>query len=212
MLSAKISGFLFVNAWVFTLAIGFPLAAMWLFSMKVGARLAEDDIVEVSKNAHDPTACETDEAFDERVANPTRELTDTMQLLSRGWGSGVGLGILALWLYAFSRFADFLLELHKLHLGLGTGEYTQARAFRVKMGPGIVLAIAPLIIVMDMATVSSMCDQLQSAINAFGLKKMSTEEAAQVHQRTFPLLNTLQSMHSGQGMGFLVCESPARLI
>ena len=56
----------------------------------------------------------------------------------------------------------------------------------------------------DMATISSMCDQLQDMINDFGLRPMSCADADSVHRRTFPLLTTLRSMNANQGLGFVV--------
>lgn len=192
---------------LFTHPYGFAITSLgmlplWLLSLKIGAALADDAVIEVIKNAAEPSSIASDEEWQAKVGNPTRLLVKTMERLSNGWGKGIGVGALALWIWAFSRFSEFLLEYHKLALGQGTGEYTAASAFVRKLLPGVVYAIAPLLLVLDLATVSTMCDELFSPINAIGLQPMQAGEDATIHARTQPPMITLSLLNNNQGLGF----------
>jgi len=180
------------------------LSMVWLLSLKIAAVLADDDVVEIIKAAADHSRITDDKDCKESISKPSRGLAKTMALLSSGWGQGVAIVTLSMWCWAFSRAAEFLLEVHKLNLGLGTGEYTIATAFQRKLGPGAVYTIIPFFVVADLATVSSLCDKLVNLLNDFGLDpELEADRALEVHNKVFPLLSSLRGLHGSQGLGFV---------
>ena len=70
--------------------------------------------------------------------------------------------------------------------------------------PALACAVGPLVLALDLATVSSSCDKLVTTISNLGLEVDSVQHSARVYDKTKPLLATLKGMHAGQGIGLLV--------
>ena len=61
-----------------------------------------------------------------------------------------------------------------------------------------------MLIMIDLAVVSSLADKLMNHINELGLACESVEQAGEVYRKTNPLLTTLRNLNGGQGLGFVV--------
>ena len=176
----------------------FPCCICWALSMKVAAVLAEDSVQEVAKNIN-PDALNSDESWHTLVSQPCSDLAKkTMWYISGGWGRGIAVGSLAMWLMSFSKLARFLDVIHT------EPEYSGAMGFIRVLLPAIGFALGPLVLAMDLATVSSLCDTMISAINDLGFGTNSVQHADEVYRKTRPLLAALKGMHADQGLGLLV--------
>jgi hypothetical protein len=184
-----------------------PLCSAWLFSLKIGACLADYDVAIVIQRTT-AAALQSDENWDRDVAKPTIQLAKTtMHHLTAGWGRGVGMFVLFLWTMAFNRFAEFLYETYEIQQrGLIDDERADAflNLFVRKALMGGILLLTPLVVAVELATVSSLCDTLAARINEFGLDWKSTTEANEISRKTRPLLETLHQLNHGQGLGFQV--------
>lgn len=67
-------------------------------------------------------------------------------------------------------------------------------AYTRPTAPMIVSALAPLVIAADVAAVSSMCDRLYQKINGLRLHWPELKEADAIHEKTFPLLFTMERL------------------
>ena len=178
----------------------FPGCIFWVLSMKVAAVLAEDAVVEVVKNVKLETMESEDVWYSRVIAPSTRLATTTMRYLSIGWGRGIAFASVALWLVSLSKMARFIqVSFHP------ESSYSGAAGVIRVLLPALGAALGPLLLALDLATVSSHCDRLVTSINDLGLHVLSVEHSATVHRRTEPLLATLKGMHAGQGLGLLVC-------
>ena len=183
---------------------GVPIGLAWFISLKVAAGLANDDVVEVVKQAT-PAALKDDDQWTATVAAPAIKLaTHTMAHLSEGWGQGTGIATVGLWIFAVCRFAMFLgggcATAGDGTCDSGTSD-TFAQAVQKELMPSLGAALAPLLIALDVAHVSSMCDRLLDSINQLRLAWSSSSDAYDVHRRTYPLLITLKGCNNGQGLG-----------
>ena len=177
----------------------FPGCIFWVLSMKVAAVLAEDAVVEVVKNVKLETMESEDVWYSRVIAPSTRLATTTMRYLSIGWGRGIAFASVALWLVSLSKMARFIqVSFHP------ESSYSGASGVIRVLLPALGAALGPLLLALDLATVSSHCDRLVTSINDLGLHVLSVEHSAIVHRRTEPLLATLKGMHAGQGLGLLV--------
>jgi hypothetical protein len=181
--------------------IGWALVAAWFFSMKVAARLAEDNVLEVSKRTTVKAAA-SDVQWYEEVFQPAGQLSkETMQVLSRGWGTGTAACALICWLYSTSKFARWLaLESNPAYLEA----FGRLASYVRILVPAVLISLAPALLAMDLAKVSSLCDTLMNKINGLSLEASSVEHAEEINRHTQPLLHTLKSLRGGQGLGFAV--------
>jgi hypothetical protein len=187
--------------------VGFMLAAIslapcciyWALSMKVAAALAEDSVREVVKNVK-VEAMESDDTWYNRVISPSTALANTtMRYISVGWGRGIAFAAMALWLASLSKLARFLqVTFHP------DSSYRGASGIIRVLLPALACAVGPLVLALDLATVSSSCDKLVTTISNLGLEVDSVQHSARVYDKTKPLLATLKGMHAGQGIGLLV--------
>eukprot|EP01046_Picozoa_sp_COSAG06_P021315 COSAG06_NODE_1597_length_8977_cov_17.069836_3_plen_253_part_00 len=157
--------------------------------------LSLDEVTGVMKTTT-KAALLDDETWSTNVAQPTIRLaTDTMQDLSRGWGTGTGFTTL---LFAIITILNFIGTVHDIRIGEDSGDI-------LRRGTGTIGgAMAPFFLAIDAAHVSSRCDHLLKAINSLRLEWSSTEEAKAVHGRVYPLQVTLNELNHGQGLGFTI--------
>lgn len=177
-------------------------AIAWLFALKVAAVLAEDTVREIVKNVADDESTKTDDAFFRCVYSPCMELArKQMPLLSSGWGRGCAFACLSCWSFAMSKFCRFLDTVHD-------PDYIAARGalgpFMLNLVPAMLYSVAPVLVVMDLAVVSTWCDTLRNKINKMNTTSTSVDEADRVYRLTNPLLTCLKDLNTGQGLGFTV--------
>lgn len=177
---------------VVSMLFGYPAAMFWYLSMKVAVLLAKRDVAAVARQTNSE-ALQDDETFAQRVAQPSIKLaTVTMRSLSSGWGSGTAWTAL---LFATICMLNFIGVVHGIRMGEPSREI-----FRKTVGC-LLGALAPFILALDAAAVSSQCDNLLRSINNLRLDWVSTETAKDVHARTHPLQCTLMELNHGQGLG-----------
>ena len=70
--------------------------------------------------------------------------------------------------------------------------------------PAVLYAIGPIVVIMDLAAVSTMCDKLMDRINLVSTECTSVEHLNKVYKRTNPMLTCLKELNTGQGLGFCV--------
>jgi hypothetical protein len=176
-------------------------AIFWLLSLKVAAVLAEDSVIEVVKDV--TLECvESDELFYPKVFQPCMDLARSrMPLLSAGWGRGAAFACLIAWAASLSKFCRFLNKLHDPYYIADKG---QLAPFIRNFVPAVLYAIGPILVIMDLAAVSTMCDKLMDRINLVSTKCTSVEHLNKVHLRTFPMLTCMKELNTGQGLGFCV--------
>lgn len=192
--------YLFTVVFMYTIAsVGlFPTMICWSLSMKVAAVLAEDAVQEVIKNVR-PEALKTDDSWHKHVYEPCGQLArKTMAHISAGWGRGVAMGSLALWTMSFAKLARFLDKVHN------DPAYSGAIGIIRTLLPSVAFALGPLLLALDLATVSSLCDLLINNINDLGLSTDSVDHANNIYRKTHPLLSFLKGLHGDQGMGLLM--------
>jgi hypothetical protein len=180
---------------------GYAAMACFFGSLKVAVCLARDDVSEVLKTTKRPALAD-DTLWADDVARPAIALgTGTMKHLSEGWGTGTGIGFVLCWIVSFT---NFLIVVHNITAeAVGTKDpFTEGNNEKydpTKHGLTCIgMAVAPLFISADVAHVSSMCDTLINKINSLRLEWSTTEEAKQVHARTFPLQCTLKELNNAQ--------------
>ena len=184
---------------------GFAAMACFFGSLKVAVCLARDDVTEVLKKTNH-SALADDKLWAAEVARPAIALgTATMKHLSEGWGSGTGVGFVLCWIVSFTNFLVVIHNITEEAVGVrdplaGSDPYDPTKHALTCIG----MAVAPLLITADVAHVSSMCDTLLNTINSLRLEWASTDEANEVHSRTFPLQWTLKGLNNSQGLGFVV--------
>ena len=145
------------------------LAAGWWPSMFTASCLCRDNVLEVIKKvrAADPT----EEPLDE-VATSALALRDLLHKLSEGWGAGL-LGLCSFFLsMCVSQLALALstewcagVDHHKPQFAEVLGSARNMIMFFV-----VLLAFLPLLIAMDLATTSSLCDMLMEELNSAGIR------------------------------------------
>lgn len=179
-----------------SLSVGYSAAMAWYLSMKVAVMLAMEDVTSVLRAATNKSALADETIWDKDVAQPAIKLaTETMLHLSRGWGTGTGFTAL---LFAIITILNFVGTVHDIRVQAGTGGIMR-RAGGVFGG-----AMAPFLLAIDAAHVSSHCDHLLKAINNLRLEWTSTQSAQEVHARVYPLQVTLKELNQGQGLGFTI--------
>lgn len=177
---------------VVSMLFGYPAAMFWYLSMKVAVLLAKRDVASVARDTNSE-ALRNDETFARRVAQPSIKLaTVTMRNLSQGWGSGTAWTTLT---FATICMLNFIGVVHGIRVGESSRD-----TFRQTVGC-LLGAVAPFIIALDAAAVSSQCDNLLRSINNLRLDWATTESAKDVHARTHPLQCTLMELNHGQGLG-----------
>lgn len=178
-----------------SLCVGYPAAMAWYVSMKVAVMLALEDVTNVLR-ATNKSALIDDAIWDKEVARPAIKLaTETMPHLSHGWGNGTGFTAL---LFAVITILNFVGTVHDIRIGSDSSDILR-RAGGVVGG-----AMAPFLLAIDAAHVSSRCDHLLKAINNMRLEWTSTQSAQDVHARVYPLQVTLNELNHGQGLGFTI--------
>jgi hypothetical protein len=178
-----------------SLCVGYPAAMAWYVSMKVAVMLALEDVTSVLRAAT-KSALADDAIWDNDVARPAIKLaTETMPHLSHGWGTGTGFTAL---LFAIITILNFVGTVHDIRIGEDTSDILR-RAAGVIGG-----SMAPFLLAIDAAHVSSRCDHLLKAINNLRLDWTSTQSAQEVHARVYPLQVTLNELNHGQGLGFTI--------
>ena len=156
----------------------------WWLTMKVAAVLVSDNIAEAEQAIQrcSPTAPE----WDAEVVPMVLGLCDeTLPLLSRGWGLGVGLNFLGWWLGAAGWFCLFL------------ESETPAAAVII-----VVCMFTPLALTYDVAAASSKCDTISDVLTDKRMRGPS-------HDRDFEHAITriekiLDRQNTKQGLGFVV--------
>ena len=184
--------------------LGIPSCAGWYYAMRVSALLARDDIIECAKGVSDE-GLKNDEVWTATVATKTLALAShTMKHLSGGFGRGTGLAAVGCWLMALAKFSSFLELTTRDYVSSSWAEMgaspqvAAAWGYFRQAGPMLGGLIAPLFIAADVAAVSTMCDHLYQKINNLRLNWVSSEHMAAVHQKTFPLLYTMERLNNQQ--------------
>lgn len=165
-----------------SLAVGLPVAVAWWHSLKVAASLASDAITEVIKKIQQYNP--SDAEWDSDVVPSTLKLaTHTLPQLSRGWGTSLALGACAVAFIDGTLFC-WLLQYKGNHYPV---------LIIVVSGLGLAMAA-------DVASASSKCDHLVTALNnkRIECKNVSHDEKLRFLERVLENLNTRQ------GLGFTV--------
>lgn len=185
-----------------------PCALCWYHAMSVGSALAKDDVVEVMKKVTQETLKEK-QTWNNEVRVPTTNLaTSTMPALSDGFGRGTGIATITCWVVATMQFMNILRLMASDDPSQST-EYAGTSfgvvwAYARSGLPMILTAIAPALIAYDVASVSSMCDHLHQRINGLRLHDGDMQHDQAVHEKTYPLLFTIERLNAQQGLGFVV--------
>ena len=145
------------------------LAAGWWPSMFTASCLCRDNVLEVIKKvrAADPT----EEPLDE-VATSALALRDLLHKLSEGWGAGL-LGLCSFFLsMCVSQLALALSTEWCAGVDHHNPQYAEVlgSARNMVMFFVVLLAFLPLLIAMDLATTSSLCDMLMEELNSAGIR------------------------------------------
>ena len=178
-----------------------PGCLFWLLSLKVAAVLAEDSVIEVVKDVT-LESVGSDETFYPKVFEPCMNLArKQIPRLSAGWGRGAAFACLIAWCSTLAKFCRFL---SKLHDPFYIAEEGQLAPFLRHFVPAVLYAIGPIVVIMDLAAVSTMCDKLMDRINLVSTECTSVEHLNKVYKRTNPMLTCLKELNTGQGLGFCV--------
>lgn len=174
----------------------------WLLSLKVAAVLAEDGVLDVVKDVTLDSVDSDDETFYLKVFQPCMTLArKRMPILSAGWGRGAAFACLVAWSYSFAKFCRFLNSLHNPDY---ISEYGQLAPFVRNFIPSLLYAVGPILVITDLAAVSTLCDRLMNRINLVNAECTSVAQLAEVYRRINPLLKCLKELNTGQGLGFCV--------
>ena len=182
----------------YSIILGYPAGLAWYFSMRVAVTLADADVSAVIARARGSVLAD-EERWSAEVADPALRLgTHTMRLLSNGWGPGTGFCCLLFMLMSLGNFIGLVREIR------ADADQENARAVLRKAVGVFAGVFAPMLIAFNAAQVSSLCDTLKTNINSLRTRWGSTEKMGTVHDRTYPLLCTLERLNLGQGLGFVV--------
>ena len=174
----------------------------WLLSLKVAAVLAEDGVLEVVRDVTLDSVDSDDEVFYLKVFQPCILLArKRMPILSAGWGRGAAFACLVAWSYSFAKFCRFLNVLHDPDY---ISEYGQLAPFVRVFIPSLLYAVGPILVIIDLAAVSTLCDRLMNRINLVNAESTSVVQLVEVYRRINPLLKCLKELNTGQGLGFCV--------
>eukprot|EP01043_Picozoa_sp_COSAG02_P029440 COSAG02_NODE_1832_length_10723_cov_13.708020_5_plen_456_part_00 len=167
----------------------------WWMTMKTGAALAAVDIERVTASAHACTPSDR-EAWVRDVARPTANLhAGLLQSVSQTFGTGLGATTFSLWAYALAAFCSTLDAPFVAALDAAAGfPMGVAIAFF-----GVSCAFLPLLLAMDLARVSTLCDELLEVLNANRLD--NTHDLA-VRSELSLLIDSLNHLNGRQGLGF----------
>lgn len=160
-----------------------PSAFLWYLSLKEASILVSDAVLEARKLlVSTPVG---DKEWDTVVVPAMLRLAaKTLPDLSYGFGTGLFMITTAFWLISASAFATGL-----AHMNFGHGFF---RSF--------VLFCFPLLIALDVASASSACDSLVTALN----EKRKLDMSKDTHQKLQILEYALEKENAGQGLGFVV--------
>ncbi len=152
-----------------------------------------DNVLEVIKGVRNfnPTKQSLD-----AVSTPALALTDCMDKLSTGWGNGL-LGFCA---FCFSMCVSQLALMLSSEWCAGADQHQQAMAVLGSWRNNlmffvVVLALMPLLLAVDLATTSSLCDQLLEELNSAGIRH------GVEHYPTIDwILQSLERLNARQGL------------
>ena len=196
-----------------------PFIFGWWLALKTASLLVSDCVIEARKKVASTSPIET--AWDESVVPMMLQLLQsTLPALSTGFGDGVILAFVTCWILSLGSLCNWL----------ATGI------------PGVLIgvvnmAMAPLLLAMDVAGASSECDNIRSALNDKRAKSMTIEADAKIQLVERLLQNAnrcvwphakstardrgtilkrglfvahvvLHGLHRGQGLGFVAGTHP----
>ena len=162
--------------------------------MKTGGVLATVDVQRVIASAKACTPSDH-EAWLRDVARPAASLHGLMQTLSQTFGTGLGATTVSLWAYALAAFCGTLDApfIAKLDAAAGFPMGAATAAF------GVSCAFLPLILAMDLARVSTLCEDLMEVLNSNRLDGIHVQ-ATRIELSL--LIDSLNHLNGRQGLGF----------
>jgi hypothetical protein len=174
--------------------IGVVVFYGWWLSMKSAAALATVDVEHVMATAKELVPAADRDVWEERVTVPALRLHGLMGALSRTWGPAVGAFTWYNWASAIGIFAFNLDPQFSPHMDKDQG--LPAGTWHVVFTAVFLnLAFLPLGVALDLARVSSLCDDLMEILNDKSVEDIKNEPVV------MPLIRTLKNLNGGQGLG-----------
>eukprot|EP01052_Picozoa_sp_SAG31_P010477 SAG31_NODE_574_length_13967_cov_7.512042_17_plen_371_part_00 len=139
-----------------------PFIFGWWLALKTASLLVSDCVIEARKKV--ASTSPTDDAWDEFVVPMMLQLLQsTLPALSTGFADGVILAFVTCWILSLGSFCNWLATgIPGMLIGIFT------------------MAMAPLLLAMDVADASSECDNIRSTLNDKRAKNMTIEADAKI--------------------------------
>eukprot|EP01047_Picozoa_sp_COSAG01_P058737 COSAG01_NODE_6959_length_3416_cov_33.694001_1_plen_526_part_00 len=181
---------------VFTMPfVANPIILSWAYSMKVASCLCITSIADVANAAHrtDPT---NSADWNEAVSQPALTLHTKTKTMSDGWGGGLAGCIFIAWTMCIQNFVNSINDPLCVN---GDREFGYPiGTMQLKFVTfSLIWAVLPLIIAIDVATISTNCENLMDTLNL-----ARCEYGQPAHNNIAWLETALRGVNSGQGLGF----------
>lgn len=154
----------------------------WWYALKVASMLVRSKIsvALAAIQETDPNSAEWTSVVAPLV---TSLITETLPILSTGWGDGLAVGFVISWLTALGCFSYYL-----CYKSVSMLFYTVA------------MLLLPILLALDVAGASAACVSLQNALNS----KRTDNITPETHVSIWRLETALERCNAKQGLGFVV--------
>jgi hypothetical protein len=160
----------------------------FMLTLQAAAVLAADDVLEVV-HAAKVVSPSNSEVWETKVVAPALILSDSVGLLSTGWGHGLTMAYVGLWGMGIGLFG---LVLHFTRV-------EPVMAVFCSVGLLIVMAL-PMVMSQGVAAVSTSCDELGDVVNKRRIEDL--DQSPRIHALELALKN----QNNEQGLGFTLLD------